>query len=153
MAAGKTKEFAQNILLYYASGEPLTPPTGAGLYVTLLSGIPTGAQPYDGSAVAEKEVLPGAYRAFLDNNKLTSAAITKTNNALSIENDGGTIDFGLAPVDLKVSGYAVVLDATSVSDNVYIAYETFENAPSKQRNVYQNDTIKINVGGLVIREK
>lgn len=150
--AGKTKEFAVNILQYYAGGEQLPAVPGTGLYVALLSGTPDGVEPYDGSAVAAKEILPGAYRASLENNKLVTIQKDALTNTMEIKNDGGAVSFDPAPQNMNVSGYALVLDSTSVAASSFIAYEIF-TTPAKQREVIENDTLKINTNGLVIREK
>ena len=150
--AGKTREFAQRILQYYAAGEQLPAVPGTGLYVTLLSAIPAGTEPYDGSSIAEKEILPGTYRAPLENNKLVAIEKDELNNAMQIKNDQGEVNFGVAPQNMDVSGYALVLDSTTTDASAFVAYEIF-TTPAKQREVIQNDTLKINVNGLVIREK
>lgn len=151
MTAGKTKEFAEAVLQYFADGEAL--PGHTGLYVALVSGVPTGTPPYDGLAVSQKECLPGTYRAPLGTEKLSS--LTKAGGTISITNDGvdPIVDFGVAPSAMDVSGYALTLSQTSTAASAYIAYEIFDVAIAKQRKVNQSDTVKINESGLVIKEK
>lgn len=154
MAAGKSREFAESILQYFA-GDANALPSHTGLYVALLSAIPAGTQPYDGSAIAGKEILAGTYRAPLGTNKLSTIEKDTTNNAMSITNDGASpeIEFPtVAPEAFDVSGYAITLNATSVEASAYLAYETFTTA-AKRKQVDVNDTIKINSEGLVIKEK
>lgn len=155
MAAGKTIEFADNVLEYLASGVSLPSNTG-GLFVALLSAVPAGAAPYSGEDLASVEVSSGnGYRVALSTNKF--GAITTVNEAREVVNsdsNNGEVNFTTAPGNFSVSGYALCYSQTSTQASTYVAYEVFTGADaSKARSVTQGDTIKINVGGLKIREK
>lgn len=160
MASGKTIEFAKNILSYMASGSnlPAHNSVDGGLYVALLSGTPANPEtggPFAGSDLAAKEVSAGnGFRAFLSNDTLNTTGLDSINDAVTVVNDGVEVTFDLAPSNFNVSGYALCYHPTSTDSSGYLAYEFFVGANvSKQREVNQGDTIKINSNGLTIREK
>jgi hypothetical protein len=155
MAAGKTIEFADNVLQYLVSGLNLPSNTG-GLYVALLSALPAGSAPYSGDALASVEVSSGnGYRAALSTNKFGAiTTVSEAREVVNADSNNGEVNFSTAPGNFSVSGYALTYSQTSVLPETYVAYELFTGADaSKARNVIQGDTIKINVNGLKIREK
>lgn len=157
---GKTKEFAEEIVNYYINRRAMPDPVG--LYVTLLSAVPTpaGSEPYDATAIKAVEASAGAFRAplpafgsFTTQKSQGLSAMTATTNV------GAAIDFPVvpgAPSDtLVVSGYALVRGATNLDPSAYVGYEIFD-APgnrNKQRSAIGGDTIRINAQGFTILEK
>lgn len=152
MALGKTYDFAAAQLAYYASGTPL--PTHTGLYVALLSGVPAGSEPYYASAISAVEVSAGNYRGQVAGGDWGDIAIDFGNEAATISNDNGSVDFTTAPTAFNVSGYALCFSNTSLQASAYMGYETFVGATaSKARAVQANDTVKINDGQLTVKER
>lgn len=158
MASGKTADFSTKLLTYIASGTAL--PSHSGLYVGLLSALPTDpdtAGPFYGSSLSGVEFSAGSgYRVFLSNDTLTTISKDTTNDAMQLVNVGaGTeVTFDPAPSSFGVSGYVLTLSQTALTSDTYVAYEFFTGADAgKRRSVIAGDTIKINTNGLVIREK
>ena len=157
-SASKTIDFATSILKYFASGAPL--PIIDNCYIGLLSTIPSdpskghGNPPYTGAEIGSCEVLPGAYRVSLTENLLTQGSLIEDTgtSSMQIANDGGEISWPLAPANFNVSGYCITTDSASTASEKYLAYELFDGT-NKGRTIIAGDSIKINVNGLVIKEK
>jgi hypothetical protein len=153
-SAAKTIDFATNILKYMASGQDL--PQINQVYVALLSAIPSdknlGDPPYSGADIALCEVSAGDYRVALGQNKLVSISEDPNTDSMQIISDGGSIDWPDAPANFNVSGYALCSDVASIASSAYLAYELFDGT-NKGRSINAGDSIKINAGGLVIKEK
>jgi len=153
-SAAKTIDFSINILKYMASGQDL--PQITQLHIALLSAIPAdkgaGNAPYSGVEIAACEVSAGDYRVALGQNKLVSISEDPNTSSMQIISDGGSIDWPDAPANFNVSGYALCSDANSIAGSAYLAYELFDGT-NKGRSIIAGDSIKINAGGLVIKEK
>lgn len=153
MASGKVREFAIDVLQYLADGTALTTNTG-GLYLTLLSAVPAIAEPYTASSISAVEISAGQFRAPIGTDKLTT--ISTAGGFCQIVNNGGEILFPAdAPAALEVSGYALCYTQTGTFEGDYVAYEVFNEVSnaSKKRDINQGDTVKVNVGGLTIKEQ
>lgn len=152
MASGKCREFATDVLQYLGAGTAL--PSNTGLYLALLTDVPGGTEPYTASALSAVEFSAGYYRAPIGTDKLTT--ITTTGGFTQIVNNGGEITFpAIAPANIGVSGYALCYNSGGTFETDYVAYEVFNEVSNsaKKRSVNATDTIKVNQGGLVIKEQ
>jgi len=153
-SAAKTRDFAEDILQYMASGQAL--PVHTGLYIALLSSTPAVKgytnPPYTGTEVGACEVSASYYRVALSTDTLVSISEDNTASALQIVSDGGSIDWPDAPANFNVSGYVLCNSQAGTASNNYVAYELFDGT-NKGRTIIAGDSIKINSGGLVVKEK
>lgn len=155
-SAAKTKDFASSILNYFKDGTAL--PVISNMYIGLLSALPSvntpgAVPPYTGTEIKLCEVSAGDYRVDLGDGSILNTLEEDTNaSAMRLVSNGGEVTWPDAPANFNVSGYCICSHPTNVTSDVYIAYELFDGT-NKGRTVIAGDSIKINTGGLVIKEK
>jgi len=155
MAAGKTAEFATDILEYLFSGTASLPTiTHNTLYIGLLSEFPAGDAPYTAAQLSAVEVLNNSqiWRAPLPVASI-GAVTAIANDAMSRTTTAEVAWPTAAVTGFTAKGYVIAINDTTQGAGVYLAYETFPEGSGKQRVVGATDNVKINSGGLVIKEK
>jgi hypothetical protein len=155
MASGKVREFAIDILQYMASGA-MPASNAGGLHLALLSGVPAIAEPFTASSISAVEVSAGQFRASIGTNKFGSSFTAPVAGFMQMSNSEGEITFPSdAPATFGVSGYALCYTSNGTSHTDYLAYEVFNDPANqaKQRTVNINDTVKVNTGGLTVKEQ